>query len=472
MSRIFISYRRDLDGASAGRLYEHLSPRFGQDRLFIDVDSIDFGEDFVEVLDRRLEETAVLLALISRRWLDCQDEHGAIRLHNPDDFVRLELATALSRGVRVIPILIDGAPLPRSEQLPDDLKGLVRRQACKINNAEFRKDVTPLADSLERLLTDARTKLRPTDVTDAEARQTEQERLAREATEKKAEDERIAREAAALKAERDRVVQAAALKAEQERLAREAAEKKAEEERIARVSAALQAERERLTQAALKAEQERLTREAAAQKAEQERLAREAAARKADEERVASEAAARQARIAREVAVWKAEQDRIAREAAAKAEQERLAREAAARAEQERLAREEAARKADPRRLAREAMAGAQTAARPQAGRPVNKKEIEGFLASFLSALGIQDLSASQVLTAAERDFDALWSAYIRIEAAGSRLGIRPTDLRDFRIAMASMNASYRKELAEWMAFPAAERKLRLEPELPFWVVE
>jgi TIR domain len=124
---IFISYRRDDSPASAGRLYDRLSNHFASDHIFMDVDNLDLGVDFVEEIQKRVSSCDVLIAVIGRRWLSSSDEEGQRRLDNAEDFVRLEIATALKRGVRVIPVLVDGASMPRRPDLPDDLELLVRR---------------------------------------------------------------------------------------------------------------------------------------------------------------------------------------------------------------------------------------------------------------------------------------------------------------------------------------------------------
>ena len=123
---IFISYRRDDTPFAAGRLFDRLAGHFGRDRVFQDIDSIEPGDDFVEVITRAVGSCAVLLVLIGDRWLTAADEEGQRRLDNPADFVRLEIEAALTRNVRVIPVLIDAARLPRTEELPASVAGLVR----------------------------------------------------------------------------------------------------------------------------------------------------------------------------------------------------------------------------------------------------------------------------------------------------------------------------------------------------------
>ncbi|HEY3339327.1 MAG TPA: glycerophosphodiester phosphodiesterase family protein [Propionicimonas sp.] len=138
--RIFISYRRQETSWPARQLYEVLVGRFGAESVFKDVDDIDPGDDFVERITEAVASCDVLLALIGNQWLTMTDVEGRRRLDNPEDFVRLELTAALSRGVRVVPILVDGAAMPRAEQLPPDLVALTRRQAVEISAVGFNTD--------------------------------------------------------------------------------------------------------------------------------------------------------------------------------------------------------------------------------------------------------------------------------------------------------------------------------------------
>lgn len=119
--RIFISYRRGEDTASAGRLFDRLNRTFRR-QLFMDVDSIPPGEDFVAILEAEVAACDVLLALIGRGWLAAIDETGQRRLDNPADFVRIEVGAGLAQGKRVIPVLIDTVAMPRNDELPEDLK--------------------------------------------------------------------------------------------------------------------------------------------------------------------------------------------------------------------------------------------------------------------------------------------------------------------------------------------------------------
>ena len=154
--RVFISYRREETAYPAGWLYDRLANRYGG-QVFKDVDSIQLGDDFVEVITRAVGSCDVLLALIGDQWLTITDQDGRRRLEDPDDFVRLEIEAALTRNVRVIPILVEGARLPRADELPPSLAGLVRRQALELSPARFDFDTSRLVKVLDRTLAEMRT---------------------------------------------------------------------------------------------------------------------------------------------------------------------------------------------------------------------------------------------------------------------------------------------------------------------------
>jgi hypothetical protein len=135
--RVFISYRREDTAWPAGRVYEALVENFLPDLVFKDVDTIKPGEDYVERIIGAVRSSDVLLALIGRQWLTITDESGQRRLDSPQDLVRLEIETALESGSRVIPILVDGARLPRRDELPATLAPLVRRNAFEISPQRF-----------------------------------------------------------------------------------------------------------------------------------------------------------------------------------------------------------------------------------------------------------------------------------------------------------------------------------------------
>lgn len=149
VSGIFISYRRDDARVIADRLYQRLLRRFGEQQVFLDSYSIDLGLDFPTVLERKLARCNVTLVIIGERWLNCEDSGRNRRIDDPGDYVRFEVATALARpGMRVIPILVDGAQLPRADDLPAALSPLARRQALRVSRADFDSDAVSLLRAL------------------------------------------------------------------------------------------------------------------------------------------------------------------------------------------------------------------------------------------------------------------------------------------------------------------------------------
>ena len=147
--KAFISYRRDDTSHTSGLLYDLLAGHFGEQRIFKDVASIQLGDDFVAQITTAVGACEVLLAVIGPRWLAILDER---RLAGSEDFVRLEIETALSSNIRVIPVLVDGAQLPDASQLPDSLKPLARRQAYELSPDSFGPDMDRLLQHLEAFL--------------------------------------------------------------------------------------------------------------------------------------------------------------------------------------------------------------------------------------------------------------------------------------------------------------------------------
>src|SRR5829696_6411414 len=150
--RVFMSYRRDDTDFPAGWLYERLISHLGRGQVFKDVDSIELGDDFVEIITSAVGSCDVLLALIGDRWLEVTNDTGQRRLDDPHDFVRLELEAALKRKVRVIPILLGAASMPTADQLPASLSKLTRRQALQLTPARFEADIGRLLRVLVRTL--------------------------------------------------------------------------------------------------------------------------------------------------------------------------------------------------------------------------------------------------------------------------------------------------------------------------------
>lgn len=151
-SRIFISYRRGTSSAHAGRLADRLSAEFGGDYVFMDVDTIEPGADFVGYIEEAVGSCDVLIALIGGEWLECRDETGSRRLDDPEDFVRLEVGAGLERDIRVVPVLVEGAVMPRAHELPDPLQRLARRNALEVTDTRWRHDVGRLIETIHKVL--------------------------------------------------------------------------------------------------------------------------------------------------------------------------------------------------------------------------------------------------------------------------------------------------------------------------------
>ena len=148
---IFISYRRDDSAGFTRAIYEHLAQRFSRDRIFMDVDGIEPGLPFDQVINRAVGRCECLLAMIGKDWMQ-RTAGGTLRIENPKDFVRTEIAAALSRNIRVIPVLLDGTVMPAPDVLPEPLRPLAMRNAIEISNTRFASDVDRLADAVSRAL--------------------------------------------------------------------------------------------------------------------------------------------------------------------------------------------------------------------------------------------------------------------------------------------------------------------------------
>jgi Sulfatase-modifying factor enzyme 1/TIR domain len=262
MSKIFISYRRDDSAGYAQAIYSQLVQHFSKDRVFMDVDTVEPGVDFVRVIETAVGECEVLLAFIGKRWASV-GSGTTNRLDDPEDFVRLEISTALARDIRVIPVLVDGVTMPSGETLPASLKLLSRRNAIEISNTRFNFDVERLITTVRKVLDEADSKRKADEEKERNRaeQEAEQRRLEAEA-QRKAEEERLREQ------ERQRSDEEAKRKADEDR-------RRIEEERN---RAQQEAEQRRLeAEAQRKLEEERLG-EQKRQRSEEE------ARRKTDEE--------------------------------------------------------------------------------------------------------------------------------------------------------------------------------------------
>jgi hypothetical protein len=147
--RVFVSYRRDDSADVTGRLYDRLASRFGRERVFKDVDSIPPGVDFRTYLQDMIGACDLVVAVIGSRWLSAGGD-TARRLDDANDFVRMELETALQRQIPVVPVLVGGARMPSAGELPSTLAALVYRQGQTVRgDPDFHRDVDRLIQGLE-----------------------------------------------------------------------------------------------------------------------------------------------------------------------------------------------------------------------------------------------------------------------------------------------------------------------------------
>ena len=147
---IFISYRRDDTEGEAGRLYDDLVRTFGDDSVFMDVAGINPGSDFRKAIDDNVASCGVLLAMIGPNWATIANSSGQRRLEDENDFVRLEIGSALQRNVAVIPVLVHDAKMPHPEELPDNLKDLAYRNSVEITHTRWNSDVQLLTKALSQ----------------------------------------------------------------------------------------------------------------------------------------------------------------------------------------------------------------------------------------------------------------------------------------------------------------------------------
>ena len=149
--RVFISYRREDTAGHAGRLHDSIASRLASTEVFMDVGGIEPGADFMTAIADAVLTCDVMLALIGTRWVSTETSDGQRRLEDPDDYVVAEIAAALERQVRVIPVLIDGARVPENAELPERLRGLERRNALVLDTVSWASDLEAMLGALQNL---------------------------------------------------------------------------------------------------------------------------------------------------------------------------------------------------------------------------------------------------------------------------------------------------------------------------------
>src|SRR5262249_36481125 len=273
--------RREDSTATAGRVHDRLGQSFGRKTLFMDVDHIPPGVDFVTHLNNQVAACDVFLAIIGPNWLNVTNEKGDRRLDAAEDCVAIEIAAAVARNIRVIPVLVDGARMPKVGELPKPLKPLVRRQAIDLRHTHFGRDADALIEKISEAFGGSPVNVGrwrvaagivvallllggiglfatgmpislPWAVQPHTQEQAGQERLAAAHAEQERKAKAAAEAEASAKAEQAEQERLAAAHAEQERKAKAAAEaeasakaEQAEQERLAAAKAAAEAEARR-----------------------------------------------------------------------------------------------------------------------------------------------------------------------------------------------------------------------------------
>ncbi|MEZ5476903.1 MAG: toll/interleukin-1 receptor domain-containing protein [Thiolinea sp.] len=152
MKKAFISYRRQDSAGYVRAMHDRLIRHFSPEQIFMDVDDIALGTDFVQELNENLQGCTVMLVVIGPQWTDIRNSGGERRLEHPQDFVRQEVAEALQRQLTVIPVLVNGAAMPSELELPEELQPLSRRQALELDNKYYESGMRELIAALERYL--------------------------------------------------------------------------------------------------------------------------------------------------------------------------------------------------------------------------------------------------------------------------------------------------------------------------------
>lgn len=146
--RIFVSYRRDDSAVHARALYDQLVDSFGEERVFFDVEAIDYGDEFARIIDERIAACDVVVAVIGPRWLTLVDSDGRARITAEGDYVRREVATALRTRKQLIPVLVGGAGVPTADALPADLGALLARNFLALDDRQIGEGIDKLIDAI------------------------------------------------------------------------------------------------------------------------------------------------------------------------------------------------------------------------------------------------------------------------------------------------------------------------------------
>ncbi len=154
--KVFICYRREDTASAAGRVYDRLCQLLSKSNVFFDVSTIAGGEDFEARIESEIRRSDAVLMFIGQNWLS-QDSSGVARIWDPKDYVHVEVRAALERGVLVLPVLVGGAPMPKPELLPEDIRAVATRNALPLRHDSFDDDTETILSAILGASAKART---------------------------------------------------------------------------------------------------------------------------------------------------------------------------------------------------------------------------------------------------------------------------------------------------------------------------
>lgn len=149
-SSVFISYRRDDAGAEAINLSSAVRGLLGDEAVFMDTKSLGGGDKWPDVLQNAVRVASTILVIMGPDWVRIADQWGRRRIDQDDDWVRLELITALEDShKRIIPVLVRGAKMPPADALPEPIRPLRTLQGIELRRDYWNHDIQLLLAQLE-----------------------------------------------------------------------------------------------------------------------------------------------------------------------------------------------------------------------------------------------------------------------------------------------------------------------------------
>jgi hypothetical protein len=148
-----LCYRREDTQDAAGRLHDRLVDAYGSERVFMDIDSVPLGIDFVDHVTEQISRCSAVIVMIGKQWLTLKDKKKRRRrLDNEDDLVRAEIRAALQLKIAVIPVIVQNAPMPHADDLPEDIRTLARRNGIQLRPEQWKEGVERLLRELDGVM--------------------------------------------------------------------------------------------------------------------------------------------------------------------------------------------------------------------------------------------------------------------------------------------------------------------------------